>query len=58
MSEYALCDPEFMKKFLEALSVDDLSTGDRNVQETYQLFLKSKLRMLEAGFNIQFKGAH
>ena len=53
MSKYALCDPEFVKKFLEALYVDDLSTGDRNVEETYQLFLKSKLRMLEAGFNMR-----
>ena len=53
MSKYALCDPEFVKKFLEALYVDDLFTGDRNVEETYQLFLKSKLRMLEAGFNMR-----
>ncbi|XP_067017985.1 uncharacterized protein [Acropora muricata] len=30
MSKYALCDPEFVKKSLEALYVDDLSTGDRN----------------------------
>ena len=33
--------------------MDDLSTGDRNVEETYQLFLKSKLTMLEAGFNMR-----
>ena len=52
-SKYALCDPEFVKKFLEALYVDDLSTGDRNMEETYQLCLKSKLRMLEAGFNMR-----
>ena len=53
MSKYALSDPEFVKKFLEALYVDDLSTGDRNVEEAYQVFLKSKLRMLEAGFNMR-----
>ena len=53
MSKYALSDPEFEKKFLEALYVDDLSTGDRHVGETYQLFLKSKLRILEAGFNMR-----
>jgi len=53
MSKYALSDPEFVKKFLEALYVDDLSTGDRHVGETYQLFLKSKLRILEAGFNMR-----
>ena len=33
--------------------MDDLSTGDRNVEEAYQVFLKSKLRMLEAGFNMR-----
>ena len=53
MSKYALSDPEFVKKFLEALYVDDLSTGDRNMEEAYQVFLKSKLRMLEAGFNMR-----
>ena len=52
-SKYALSDPEFVKKFLEALHVDDLSTGDRNVEETHQVFLTSKLRMLEAGFNMR-----
>ena len=53
MSKYAVSDPEFVKKFLEALYVDDLSTGDQTVEGTYQLFLKSKLRMLEAGFNMR-----
>lgn len=40
-------------KFLEALYVDDLSAGDQTVEGTYQLFLKSKLRMLEAGINMR-----
>ena len=53
MSKYALSDPEFEKKSLEALYVDDPSTRDRNIEETYQLFLKSKLRILEAGFNMR-----
>ena len=62
MSKYALSDPEFVKKFLEVLYVDDLSTGDRNVEETYQLFLKSKLENVRGWFQheemvIQFKGA-
>lgn len=53
MNKYAVSDPEFVKKFLEALYVDDLSTGDQAVKGTYQFFLKSKLRMLEAGFNMR-----
>ena len=40
-------------KFLEALYVDDLSAGDQTVEGTYQWFLKSKLRMLEAGINMR-----
>lgn len=42
-----------MKKFLEALYVHDLSSRDQTVEEVYHLFLKSKLRMLEAGFNMR-----
>ena len=53
MSKYALSDPEFVKKFLDVLYVDDLSTGVGSEKETYQLFLNSKLRMLEAGFNMR-----
>ena len=53
MNKYAVSDPEFVKKFLEALYVDDLFTGGQTEEGTYQLFLKSKLRMLEAGFNMR-----
>ena len=42
-----------IRHHMEALYVEDLSTGDRNVEETYQLVLKSKLRVLEAGFNMK-----
>lgn len=44
-------DPEFVKKFLEASYVDDLTTGDHSEEDTYRLFMKSKLKILEAGFN-------
>ena len=53
MDKYAVSDPQFVKQFLEALYVDDLATGGQTIKETYQLFLKSKLRMLEAGYNIR-----
>ena len=42
-NKYAVSDPEFMKKILKALYVDDLSTGGQAVNETYKLFLKTKL---------------
>lgn len=53
LNKYAVSDPEFVKKILKALYVDDLSTGGQTVNETYKLFLKTKLRMLEAGFNMR-----
>ena len=52
LNKYAVSDPEFVK-ILKALYVDDLSTGGQTVNETYKLFLKTKLRMLEAGFNMR-----
>jgi hypothetical protein len=42
-----------VKKVLHALYVDDLTSGGQTVEETYQLYLKSKLRMVEAGFNLR-----
>ena len=53
LNKYAVSDPEFVKKILKALYVDDLTTGGQTVNETYKLFLKTKLRMLEAGFNMR-----
>ena len=32
--------------------MDDLSTGGQTFNDTHKLFLKTKLRMLEAGFNM------
>ena len=53
LNKYAVSDPEFVKKILKALYVDDLTTGGQTVNETYKPFLKTKLRMLEAGFNMR-----
>jgi hypothetical protein len=53
INKYTVADPEFVRRFLEALYVDDLTSGDQSVEEAYQLFLKSKLRMLEAGCNLR-----
>ena len=52
LNKYAVSDPEFVK-ILKALYMDDLSTGGQTVNETYKLFLKTKLRMLEDGFNMR-----
>ena len=42
-----------MQSLLSGLYVDDLSSGDESVDKSFQLYLKSKFRMLEAGFNMR-----
>ena len=44
---------EFVQRFLSGLYVDDLSSGDESVDKSFQLYMKSKFRMLEAGFNMR-----
>ena len=41
------------KKFLESIYVDDLISGDSDVNSTFELYVKSKLRLKEAGFNLR-----
>ena len=53
LNKYAVSDPEFVKKILKTLYVHDLSTGNESVKETDKLFLKTKLTMLEAGFEMR-----
>lgn len=57
IDKYEVSDPEFVKQFLETLYIDDLSTKWRPNQ-TYQLFLKSKLRMLEASFKMRKRSSN
>ena len=45
MSKYASSEPECIK--------NTLTTGDKTEKDTYRLFIKSKLQMLEAGFNMR-----
>ena len=53
VKKYQDADPEFVQRFLGGLYVDDLSPGDESVDKSFQLYLKSKFRMLEAGFNMR-----
>ena len=53
VKKYHNVDPEFVQRFFSGLYVDDLSSGDESVDKSFQLYLKSKFRMLGAGF-IQF----
>ena len=53
VKKYQDVDPEFLQRFLSGLYVDDLSSGDESVDKSFQLYMKSKFRMLEAGFNMR-----
>ena len=53
IEKYKEEDPEFVCKFLNAIYVDDLSSGGEGDAETYELYLKCKMRLAEAGFNMR-----
>ena len=53
IEQYEQCDPDFNRKFLERIYVDDLTSGDSDVDSTFELYVKSKLRLKEAGFNLR-----
>ena len=42
-----------MQKFLRSICVDHLSSGTSEVDAAYELYLKSKLRLAEEGFNLR-----
>ena len=46
-------DPEFVKKFMNSIYVDDLSCSAENVNEAYKMYVKSKFRLAEGGFNLR-----
>ena len=53
MQSYEHSDPLFVNKFLSSTYVDDVSLGAADVDSTYELYLKSKLRLAEAGFKLR-----
>ena len=53
MQKYKSEDPGFVDKFLSSIYVDDVSSGTDNESDTYELYLKSKLRLAEAGFRLR-----
>ena len=53
VTSYEKEDPEFVKLILRLLYVDDLSLSLKEVDEAFQLYLKSKERMNEGGFNLR-----
>ena len=49
IEQYEECDPDFTRKFLESIYnykyVDDLTSGDSDEDSTFELYVKSKLRL-------------
>ena len=53
IQQYQQEDPEFVKSFLHSIYVDDVSFGAPDEQQAYQLFVKAKTRLAQAGFNLR-----
>ena len=53
MELYRDCDPHFVEKFMSSIYVDDVSLGSSNVDDVFELYLKSKTRLIEAGFKLR-----
>ena len=53
IERYSKEDPEFVQKFLSGIYVDDLSSEAENDDAAYELYIKSKQRLGEGGFNLR-----
>ena len=53
IESYKEPDPEFVKKLLNSLHVDDLSGGSTTVQEAIEFLKKSKERFAECSMNLR-----
>ena len=50
LETYRNTDPAFVDKLFSSIYVDDLVSGSNDVESTYELYTKSKLRLATAGF--------
>ena len=53
MRTYCDSDPGFVDKFLSSIYVDDVVSGATDVESAHKFYLKSKLRLAEAGFKLR-----
>ena len=53
IEQYKEEDPGFVERFLLSIYVDDLSSGGGSEDVAYELYVKSKLRLAEGGFNLR-----
>ena len=53
LETYRESDQAFVDKFLSSIYVDDLVSGSNDLESTYELYVKSKLRLATAGFQLR-----
>ena len=53
ISKYEEEDPEIVKKLLESFYVDDFNSGEENVDQAFELYLKSKKILSDGGFTLR-----
>ena len=46
-------DPSFVNKFMHSIYVDDVAFGGDSTNEVFELYLKTKSRLAEGGFNLR-----
>ena len=58
LKKYDKVDPEFVRLMLDSLYVDDVDAGGHDVNEAFDLYVKSKLRFQEGGFRLHKWGSN
>lgn len=52
IGRYSKQDAKFAEKMLKSFYVDDLASGENNIEEAYLLYAKTKQRLAEGGFRL------
>ena len=50
--KYADDDPQFVRKMRDGLYVDDLVSGGKMVKEAFELYWKTRMRLIQGGFSM------
>ena len=53
IKKYDSVDKPFVKKFRRSIYVDDLTAGSNDADSAYEFYVKSKMRLAEANFNLR-----
>ena len=53
IKKYTTLDKPFVSKFRQSIYTDDLTAGSHDTDSAYEFYVKSKLRLAEANFNLR-----